>query len=94
MRAPQGPWMYLVRLQPGRKPQVFRLDPHDLRQAHDKGQESRLVRRRPCAWAMVARPTQALRSQGVAAVGNSVDEAWRLAESLAQQRAETGVVDE
>lgn len=62
-----APWMFLVKIESGRKPRVCRVSPYEVA-GYYMGNR---CRRRPRAW----RPS---RSGGVAAIGNTVDEAYAL----------------
>lgn len=64
-----APWMFLVKIETGRKPRVCRISPYEVRFGSDIWQR----RRSPRAW----RPS---RTGGIAAIGNTVDQAYELIE--------------
>lgn len=64
-----APWMFLVKIEPGRKPRVCRISPYEVR--HWNGSHPTTTRREPRAW-------RAWAAEAVVAIGNSVDEAYEL----------------
>lgn len=62
-----APWMFLVKIESGRKPRVCQVSPYEVIGPYTAHRS----RRRPRAW----RPS---RSGGVAAIGNTIEEAFRL----------------
>lgn len=94
MSEPDGPWMFLVRMPSGRAPQVFRVQPHELASCSADKDRAEPVRRRPHAWCLGSVSTGVLRTAGFAAVGNSVAEAFALAEALRQSVPSRGVTSE
>lgn len=68
-----APWMFLVKIQAGRKPRVCRIAPYEV--LGWSGSHAGTARRRPRAW-------RATRAGAVAAIGNTVDEAYALIEKL------------
>jgi hypothetical protein len=66
------PWMFLVHIQRGTKPRVSRVDPMEPANLDDH-RFVRLSRRRSRAW---------LTRKGIAAVADSVEEAFKLVEQL------------
>jgi hypothetical protein len=66
-----APWMFLVKVESGRKPRVCQISPYEVIGPFTAHRS----RRRPRAW-------RASRANAVAAIGNTVDEAYSLIEKL------------
>lgn len=67
-----APWMFLVKIESGKKPRVCRVSPYEVIGLF--GSHISRSRRRPGVWPK--------RSGGIAAIGNTVDEAFRLIGSI------------
>lgn len=65
------PWMFLVKIESGRKPRVCRVSPYEVIGSYTAHRS----RRRPHAW-------RATRARAVAAIGNTVDQAYELIAQL------------
>lgn len=73
-----APWMFLVKIESGRKPRVCRVSPYEV----IDGFTLHRSRRKPRVWT-------ASRAHAIAAIGNTVDEAyeliWSIDKSLARE---------
>lgn len=64
-----APWMFLVKIEAGRKPRVCRIAPYEVR--HWSGSHPQTTRREPRAW-------RAVRAGAVAAIANTVGDAYAM----------------
>lgn len=64
-----APWMFLVKIESGRKPRVCRVSPYEVA----GGLSLHRSRRKPRVWS-------ASRANAVVAIGNTVDQAYELIE--------------
>lgn len=72
-----APWMFLVKIENGKKPRVCRVAPYEV--LGWEGSSAATSRRTARAW-------PAPRANAVAAIGNTVDEAYALIEKLEVRR--------
>lgn len=74
--------MFLVRIEYGKKPRVYRLDPREATSHHSDARGAFYRRRSPRAWLIRPAFPTSCAAIGVAAVAETVDDGYRLIGAL------------